>query len=64
MTYKLYLGNCLYFSWSITAYLTFNRFGLEDQVKTAMFRPESEAALHPMMTDLATSKDAAHNDRT
>jgi|GEM_PF-4297129 hypothetical protein len=33
MTYQLYLGNRLYFSWSIAAYLMFNRFGLEDQVK-------------------------------
>lgn len=41
MTYQLYLGNRLYFSWSIAAYLMFNRFGLEDQVKTTIFSPES-----------------------
>jgi glutathione S-transferase len=56
MTYKLYLGNRLYFSWSIAAYLMFNRFGLEDQVQTTMFRPEYEAALRPMMTDLAPAR--------
>ena len=56
MTYQLYLGNRLYFSWSIAAYLMFNRFGLEDQVKTTMFRPESEATLRPMLTDLAPAR--------
>lgn len=56
MTYKLYLGNRLYFSWSIAAYLMFNRFGLEDQVKTTIFRPESEAALRPMLADLAPAR--------
>lgn len=56
MTYKLYLGNRLYFSWSIAAYLMFNRFGLEDQVKTTIFRPESEAALRPMLVDLAPAR--------
>lgn len=56
MTYKLYLGNRLYFSWSIAAYLMFNRFGLEDQVKTTILRPESEAALRPMMADLAPAR--------
>ena len=56
MTCKLYLGNRLYFSWSIAAYLMFNRFGLEDQVKTTIFRPESEAALRPMLADLAPAR--------
>jgi glutathione S-transferase len=56
MTYQLYLGNRLYFSWSIAAYLMFNRFGLEDQVKTTIFRPESEAALRPMLADLAPAR--------
>lgn len=56
MTYRLYLGNRLYFSWSIAAYLMFNRFGLEDQVKTTIFRPESEVALRPMMADLAPAR--------
>jgi len=45
MTYKLYHGNRLYFSWSIAAYLMFNRFGLEGQVKTTIFRPQSETVL-------------------
>ena len=56
MTYKLYLSNRLYFSWSIAAYLMFNRFGLGDQVKTTIFRPQSETALRPMMTDLAPAQ--------
>ena len=56
MTYQLYLGNRLYFSWSIAAYLMFNRFGMEDHVKTTLFRPESEAALRPMMVNLAPAR--------
>lgn len=56
MTYHMYLGNRLYFSWSIAAYLMFNRFGLEDQVKTKIFRPESESALSPMLADLAPAR--------
>lgn len=56
MTYQLYLGNRLYFSWSIAAYLMFNRFGLEDQVKTTIFRPKSEAALRPMLVELALAR--------
>lgn len=56
MTYKLFLGNRLYFSWSISTFLMFNRFGLEDQVKTTLFRPESEAALRPMLKDLAPAR--------
>jgi glutathione S-transferase len=34
----------------------FNRFGLGDQVKTTIFRPRSETALRPMMTDLAPAQ--------
>ena len=56
MSYQLYVGNRLYFSWSIAAYLMFNRFGLEDQVRTTIFRPESEAALRPLMADLAPAR--------
>jgi glutathione S-transferase len=56
MTYKLYLGNRLYFSWSIAAYLMFNRFGLEDQVKTTVFRPASEADVRPLLADLAPAR--------
>ncbi len=56
MAYQLYLGNRLYFSWSIAAYLMFDRFGLGDQVKTTIFRPESEAALRPMLQDLAPAR--------
>ena len=56
MTYKLFIGNRFYFSWSIAAYLMFNRFGLEDQVKTTIFRPESEATLRPMLADLSPAR--------
>jgi len=56
MTYQLYLGNRLYFSWSIAAYLMFHRFGLADQVQTTVLRPQSEAALRPMMADLAPAR--------
>ncbi|WP_458792393.1 glutathione S-transferase [Yoonia sp. MH D7] len=56
MTYQLYLGNRLYFSWSIAAYLMFDRFGLGDQVTTTILRPDSEAALRPMLKDLAPAR--------
>ncbi len=56
MTYQLHIGNRLYFSWSIAAYLMFNRFGLGDQVKSTYYRPNSEAELRPMLAALAPAR--------
>ncbi|MDA9207648.1 glutathione S-transferase [Octadecabacter sp.] len=51
MTYQLYIGNRLYFSWSIAAYLMFERFGLAEQVKTTVFRPETESDVRRLMAE-------------
>ena len=51
MTYHLYIGNRLYFSWSIAAYLMFERFGLAEQVKTTVFRPETENDVRRLMAE-------------
>lgn len=56
MTYQLYIGNRLYFSWSIAAYLMFERFGLSGQVKSTVLRPETENGVRPLMTDLAPAR--------
>ena len=56
MTYQLYIGNRLYFSWSLAAYMMFEKFGLRDHVKTTEFRPEAENGVRPLMTDLAPAR--------
>ncbi len=43
MTYQLILGNRLYFSWSIAAYLMVEKFGLSDQVDVQIVLPQAEA---------------------
>jgi len=42
MTYHLILGNRLYFSWSIAAYLMVEKFGLSDQVDVEIVLPDGE----------------------
>ena len=49
MTYQLYIGNRLYFSWSIAAYLMFERFGLSGEVKTTVLRPKNEADVRRLL---------------
>ena len=56
MAYHLYIGNRIYFSWSIAAYLMFHRFGLADQVKTTVFRPQKESDIGPMLAEHAPAK--------
>ena len=51
MTYTLYIGNRLYFSWSIAAYLMFEKFGLSDQVTTTVLRPETESDVRRLMAE-------------
>lgn len=43
MTYQLILGNRLYFSWSIAAYLMVEKFGLTDQFDIQIVLPQAEA---------------------
>ena len=56
MTYQLYLGNRLYFSWSLAAYLTFHRFSLGDQIKITYLRPETEDGVGALMAPLAPAR--------
>lgn len=56
MTYDLYIGNRLYFSWSLAAHMMFHKFGLEGQIKTTVFRPASEDGVRALMTDLAPAR--------
>jgi len=56
VTYQLYLGNRLYFSWSLSAYLMFENFGLKDAVSTTVLRPESESGVRDLMQDLAPAR--------
>lgn len=51
MTYQLFIGNRLYFSWSIAAYLMFENFGLSGEVKTTVLRPQSESDVRDLMAE-------------
>ncbi len=56
MTYRLILGNRLYFSWSLSAWLMVERFGLRDQVNTTILYPETEGGVAAMVADLAPAQ--------
>lgn len=56
MTYKLYIGNRAYFSWSIAAYLMFERFGLGDQVETTVFYPAQESDVRKNLGHVAPAR--------
>lgn len=51
MTYRLILGNRLYFSWSIAAYLMVERFGLSDQFDIEIMHPERESDVVRCLAD-------------
>lgn len=56
MTHQLIIGNRLYFSWSLAAWLMVERFGLSDQVKTTVLYPASEDGVAALMTDYAPAR--------
>ena len=56
MTHTLYIGNRLYFSWSLAAWLMVDRFGLSRQVTTRVLYPGSEADVGAAMADLAPAR--------
>ena len=56
MTYELFLGNRLYFSWSIAAYLMFEHFGLADQVAITVFQPQDEADVKRHLSGLSPAR--------
>ena len=56
MTQTLYIGNRLYFSWSLAAWLMVDRFGLSRQVTTRVLYPQTEDGVGPLMIDLAPAR--------
>lgn len=49
MSYQLILGNRLYFSWSLAAWLMVARFGLEKEVSVEFIYPETENGVGPLI---------------
>ena len=56
MTHRLYIGNRLYFSWSLAAWLMVDRFGLSPHVATTVLYPATEDGVGALMTDLAPAR--------
>ena len=56
MTYHLILGNRLYFSWSIAAYLMVEKFGLSDQFNVQIVLPQEEADVARFLKDVPPAK--------
>lgn len=51
MTYQLILGNRLYFSWSIAAYLMVEKFGLTDMFDIQIVHPQQESDVARFLAD-------------
>ena len=58
MTYTLILGNRLYFSWSIAAYMMVKKFDLSNHVDIQIVLPQEEADVARF---LEAFKDALEN---
>ena len=56
MTHRLYIGNRLYFSWSLAAWLMVDRFDLSDAVATTVLYPATEDGVGARMSDLAPAR--------
>ena len=56
MTYHLILGNRLYFSWSIAAFLMVEKFGLSDHFDIQIVLPQAEADVARFMSDHPPAK--------
>jgi len=54
MTYRLYLGDRTYFSWSLAAWLMFENFGLAKQRDTTVFAADAKIA--SSLADLAPAR--------
>jgi glutathione S-transferase len=54
MAHKLFLGDRLYFTWSLAAWLMFENFGLSDQVKTTVFA--ADAAIGPALAEFPPAR--------
>ena len=56
MTHTLYIGNRLYFSWSLAAWLMVDRFGLAREVRTEVLYPDGEDGVGALMGHLAPAR--------
>jgi len=56
MKYHLILGNRLYFSWSIAAYLMVEKFGLSDHIDTQIVLPQIESDVARFLKDHPPAK--------
>lgn len=56
MTYHLILGNRLYFSWSIAAYLMVEKFGLSDQFDIQIVHPKEESDVARFLKDVPPAR--------
>ena len=56
MTYHLILGNRLYFSWSIAAYMMVEKFGLTDEFDIQIVLPQEEADVARFLIDHPPAK--------
>lgn len=56
MTYHLILGNRLYFSWSIAAFMMVEKFGLSDHVRIDIVHPQEESDVARFLKDYAPAK--------
>lgn len=56
MTYHLILGNRLYFSWSIAAYLMVQKFDLSDHVTIEIVLPQAESDVARFLIDHPPAK--------
>ena len=56
MTYQLILGNRLYFSWSIVAYLMVEKFGLSKQFNIQIVHPQAESDVARFLKDVPPAR--------
>ena len=56
MTHQLFIGNRLYFSWSLAAWLMVDRFGLSQEVTTTVLYPATEDGVGALMTGLTPAR--------
>ena len=49
MTHILYIGNRLYFSWSLGAHMMIDPFGLKPEVTVKVLRPETETGIGALL---------------
>ncbi len=56
MTYRLILGNRLYFSWSIAAYLMVEKFGLSKHFGIEIVHPQTESDVARFLKDVPPAR--------